>query len=243
VTYTLKQPDIDLVRHVRTEKGVRRYHLPKGSPIIGHHRPTGKHLTGSEEFEDTQIANPHEEFEKHAERIDALLTRVKAGDASSESVDESVWTEASARLAAMSRIAKEREAAARAKKRAAARAAATGKKAAVAAAVVGGTYALKDKVPAGAVDTAKEWGLTLGGMHLVSVATNVAAAAVGLIGAEASSHFVESFHKLIENPTLEAGIVSAAAVLVATLIARIRKALSDRRDRRIAKARSALPSS
>lgn len=221
--YRLKQPEIDLTRHVATKSGVQRYHLPIGTPL-------GKHLAGSTAIESRSLDIQGQSFDDHVKRLDALMKRVENND-DSETVDEEAWAEVSDRLEAMKQIAKTKETHLSIEKKQALKAAG---KAAVGAGV---SYAIKEHLPGKIVKFGKEWANEGASHSLAVMGTNFAASAASLIGAQQSTHFVEAFNKLLENPAVEIGVTSAVALLISGLIARIRKALKARKDKRIAKAR------
>lgn len=78
------------------------------------------------------------------------------------------------------------------------------------------------------------------GSVAAGLGAKIAGAVAGLIGAGATEHFTEAFHKITENGTVEAGINVAVAWLLAALAATIQRALAKRKDKKIAKARGEL---
>ena len=216
--------ETDLTRHVATQSGVKRYRLPIGTPL-------GRHLPGSSALEAKELDIAGTTFDDHVKRLDSLMKRVENNDESA-TIDEEAWKEVAVRLEAMSKIAKTKETHLKIEKKQSLKAAAA--KGAGAAAV---TFALKEHLPQKVVKFGKEWANEGAAHSLAVMGTNFSVSAASLIGAQQSEHFVEAFHKIIENPAVEIGVTSAVALLISALITRIRKALRERRDRRVAKAR------
>jgi hypothetical protein len=214
-TYTLKP--IDLTRHVATRSGVIRYHLPIGTPL-------GKHLPVSagsvaKEFDVKGVT-----FEDHVKQLDSLMQRVQNND-DSEAVDENAWMEVTSRLDAMTKIAREKEAELRLERK--------GYDRPVKPTRSRTMLRLKQHAPKRAMEIGKEWAHESAAHSLAIYGVNFAASAVSLIGAQQSEKFVEAFHHIIENPSIEIGVTTGLALLISALITRIRKALKERHDRKI----------
>lgn len=89
-------------------------------------------------------------------------------------------------------------------------------------------------------DTAKDGLRVQATQKVLEIGVKAGVAASALLGAGESEHMVEAFHRIAENPALEAGVNVALTILITTLIAKILKHFRDRRDSRIAKARGEL---
>lgn len=90
-------------------------------------------------------------------------------------------------------------------------------------------------------ETGKDYGHEVvqrrGEAALISLGFHAASAVGGLLGAAEATHFTEAFNHLAENPLSEAAIAVIVTILIHALAVRIKKAITEHRDRRIKRAR------
>lgn len=228
-----RQFEIDLARHVRTQAGVRHFGRPIGALITDRGGSTvGKHIPGSLDLEARELDIAGADFGSHVKRLDELMKVVGSND-DFESVDENAWNEVAVRLDAMSKIAKEKRTHLTMEKREQSRQAASSR-------TDRAVLRLKGKAPRKVKEFGAEWAHESAAHTLALAGVNFAISAASLIGAQSSEHFVEAFHKIAENPAVEIGVTTAVTLLISAFIARIRKALKERKDKKIAKAREEL---